>query len=225
MPIALGELDLDEVLRYMGTPPSQAGPELRALVEECGRAVCAAARPRWAWRAFDIAEEADGVRLSCGLLLPGQDLKRHLRGCGRAAVFCATLSAQVDALIRRWESGDMLRALALDCSAAAAVEQMCDQIELELQGHFPGCSFPFRYSPGYGDLPLELQNPLLDLLDAPRRVGLCASASHILTPRKSVTAILGAADGPIQPTVRSCLGGPARESCQYRKSGGHCGIS
>ena len=31
MPIALGELDLDEVLRYMGTPPSQAGPELRAL--------------------------------------------------------------------------------------------------------------------------------------------------------------------------------------------------
>ena len=30
MPIALGELDLDEVLRYMGTPPSQAGPELRA---------------------------------------------------------------------------------------------------------------------------------------------------------------------------------------------------
>ena len=159
------------------------------------------------------------------LLLPGQDLKRHLRGCGRAAVFCATLSAQVDALIRRWESGDMLRALALDCSAAAAVEQMCDQIELELQGHFPGCSFPFRYSPGYGDLPLELQNPLLDLLDAPRRVGLCASASHILTPRKSVTAILGAADGPIQPTVRSCLGCPARESCQYRKSGGHCGIS
>ena len=119
----------------------------------------------------------------------------------------------------------MLRALTLDCSAAAAVEQMCDQIELELQGHFPGCSFPFRYSPGYGDLPLELQNPLLDLLDAPRRVGLCASASHILTPRKSVTAILGAADGPIQPTVRSCLGCPARESCQYRKSGGHCGIS
>ena len=41
------------------------------------------------------------MRLSCGLLLPGQDLKRHLRGCGRAAVFCATLSAQVDALIRR----------------------------------------------------------------------------------------------------------------------------
>ena len=225
MPIALGELDLDEVLRYMGTPPSQAGPELRALAEECGRAVCAAARPRWAWRAFDIAEEEGGVRLSCGLLLPGQDLKRHLRGCGRAAVFCATLSAQADALIRRAESGDMLRALALDSCATAAVEQLCDQIELELQRQFPGCFFPFRYSPGYGDLPLTLQSSLLALLDAPRQVGLCASASHILTPRKSVTAILGVADHPIQASVRSCLGCPAHDGCQYRKSGGHCGIS
>lgn len=224
MPIVLGELDLDEVLRYMGTPPGQAGPELRALAEECGRAVCAAARPRWAWRAFDIAEEAGGVRLSCGLLLPGQDLKRHLRGCGRAAVFCATLSAQVDALIRRWESGDMLWALALDCAAAAAVEQMCDQIELELQGHFPGCSFPFRYSPGYGDLPLIVQGELLSLLDAPRRVGLTASASHILIPRKSVTAILGVSDREIARNKRSCLGCPAQGGCQYRKAGGHCGL-
>ena len=45
----------------------------------------------------------------------------------------------------------MLRALALDCAAAAAVEELCDQIEGELQGQFPGCFFPFRYSPGYGD--------------------------------------------------------------------------
>ena len=138
---------------------------------------------------------------------------------------CATLSAQADALIRRAESGDMLRALALDSCATAAVEQLCDQIELELQRQFPGCFFPFRYSPGYGDLPLTLQSSLLALLDAPRQVGLCASASHILTPRKSVTAILGVADHPIQASVRSCLGCPAHDGCQYRKSGGHCGIS
>ena len=90
---------------------------------------------------------------------------------------------------------------------------------------FPGCSFPFRYSPGYGDLPLEVQGPLLELLDAPRRAGLCATQTHLLTPRKSVTAILGAADGEIERTKRSCLGCPAQGSCQYRKAGGHCGIS
>ncbi len=223
--IALSHIDLDETLRYMGCPPDRAGPATRALAEGGIRTVLDAARPRWAWREYSLAFETDGVRLAGGLLLPGEDLKKHLAGCGRAAVFCATLGAGVDGLIRRLEREDMALALAVDCAAAAAVEQVCDGIELELRAKFPGCFFPFRYSPGYGDLPLSVQNELLDLLDAPRRVGLTATPSHILTPRKSVTAILGVAEREIERKKRSCLGCPARESCRYRKTGGHCGVS
>lgn len=218
------QIDQNEVLRYMGCPPDRADGALRALVQKCTDELLAICRPRWTWQLFPIQPEEDGVRLSGGLLLPGEDLKKHMEGCDRAALFCATISAQVDAWIRRAESGDMLRALALDCCATAAVEQLCDQIEVELQGKFPGCFFPFRFSPGYGDLPIALQGSLLALLDAPRKVGLCASGTHILTPRKSVTAILGIADHPISQTVRSCLGCPAHTGCQYRKSGGHCGV-
>lgn len=225
MPIVLSEVNTDEVLRYMGCPPDRADPATRVLAEDCAAGMLAAARPRWAYRVFDLVPETGGVRLSGGLLLPGGDLKAHLQDCRRAVLFCATLGAGADALIRRAESGDMGKALALDCAGAAAVEELCDRIEEELQSMFPGCYFPFRFSPGYGDLPLSLQNDLLELLDAPRRVGLTASFSHILLPRKSVTAILGVADGPIEKTIRSCLGCPAQGSCQYRKSGGHCGIS
>lgn len=223
--IAITQLNTDEVLRYMGCPPEKADQALRGQVESCAQELLGAVRPRWSWRAVEISFEAGGVRLENGLLLPGEDLKAHLSGCGRAAIFCATLGAEADALIRRAERLDMGRALTLDCCASAAVEEACGQIEGELQRKFPGCSFPFRYSPGYGDLPLEVQGPLLDLLDAPRRAGLCATASHLLTPRKSVTAILGVAEGEIEQKKRSCLGCPAQGSCQYRKAGGHCGIS
>lgn len=222
---ALTRLNTDEILRYMGCPPERADAGLRAQVEDCAGELLGVVRPRWRERTVELSFEAGGVRLENGLLLPGEDLKRHLAGCGRAAVFCATLGAETDALIRRAERLDMGRALALDCCASAAVEEICDRIEEELHSKFPGCSFPFRYSPGYGDLPLSVQGPLLDLLDAPRRVGLCASASHILTPRKSVTAILGVAQGEIAQQKGSCLGCPAQGSCQYRKAGGHCGIS
>lgn len=225
MPITLTQLNTAEVLRYMGCPPEQADGALTAQVETCARELLGAVRPRWSWRAVDISFEPGGVRLESGLLLPGEDLKAHLAGCKRAALFCATLGAETDALIRRAEQLDMSRGLTLDCCASTAVEEVCDQIEGELQGKFPGCSFPFRYSPGYGDLPLEIQGPLLDLLDAPRRAGLCATANHLLTPRKSVTAILGVAEGEIEQKKRSCLGCPAQGSCQYRKAGGHCGIS
>lgn len=223
--IAITQLNPDEILRCMGCPPDRADGALRAQVEDCARELLGTIRPRWSWRELSIAFEAEGVRLEGGLLLPGEDLKAHLTGCGRAAVFCATLGAEVDALIRRAERLDIGRALTLDCCASAAVETVCDRIEGELQSKFPGCCFPFRYSPGYGDLPLEVQGPLLALLDAPRRAGLCATENHLLTPRKSVTAILGVADGEIEQKKRSCLGCPAQGSCQYRKAGGHCGVS
>ena len=224
-PLSLSSLEIDQVLRYMGCPPGQAEPSLRKTVEECAGELLAAIRPRWVSRVFSLSFEADGVRLDNGLLLPGQDLKHHLAGCTQAALFALTLSAQADACIRRAESRDMLRALALDCCASQAVEQLCDQAEAILQSQFPGCFFPYRFSPGYGDLPLTLQGDLLQLLDAPRKIGLCATASHLLTPRKSVTALMGVSQAPVAPAARSCVNCPGAHSCQYRKSGGHCGIS
>lgn len=224
-PITLTAPDREEVLRYMGTPPEQASEALHALVEDCSQQLLRAVQPRWVSRTVELSYEPKGIRLETGLLLPGQALPAHLSGCDRAVLLCATLGAQTDRLIRQAQCADMARALALDCCASALVEQLCDRIESRLQSRFPGCHFPYRFSPGYGDLPLEVNTALLNLLDAPRRVGLCATNTHLLTPRKSVTAILGVADHPIESHKRSCLGCPAHEHCAYRKSGGHCGFS
>ncbi len=221
----LNTIPLEEVLRYMGCPPEQADPVTREAARAASCRVLEAARPRWTWRELALSPEEGGLRLPSGLLLPGRDLKEHLAGCPSAILFCATLGSGVDALIRRGETGGMLQALALDCAASAAVEQLCDGIEGELKARFPGFHFPFRYSPGYGDLPISLQGELLHLLDAPRRVGLTASPSQILLPRKSVTAILGLSPVPVARSRRSCPVCPGRGSCLYRKSGGHCGIS
>ncbi len=221
----LKTIPIGEILRYMGCPPDRADPVSQAAAERAAQRILAAAVPRWTWMETSLSPEEDGIRLSSGLLLPGQDLKRHLAGCGSAVLFCATLGAGVDALLRRAASGDLLEALALDCAASAAVEEVCDAIEVALRERWPAKYFPFRYSPGYGDLPLSLQGELLRLLDAPRRVGLTASSSHILLPRKSVTAILGLSDTPVAASSRSCATCPGRDGCLYRKSGGHCGIS
>lgn len=226
MPVELTELNTDEILRYMGCPPDKAGAALWKLAEACGAEIQKTARPRYACGIFGICPEERGVLLEGGLLLPGQDLRGRLDGCRRAAVFCLTLGAEVDSLIRREQSRDMLRGLALDCAADAAVEQGCDQIEEGVKRGFPGCSFAARYSPGYGDLPLTVQEDLLRLLDAPRKVGLCATDRYLLAPRKSVTAILGISDGKrLHRGSERCGECPARDGCHYRKAGGHCGIS
>ena len=213
MDITLTHIPREEVLRYLGCPGTE-DPATLALVEGCSARLLAAARPKWTYRVFDLAVQTDGVRLDCGLLLPGRDLAAHLRGCSRAALLAATLSAPVDALLRRAQAEDLAAAVALDCCATAAVEAVCDLAEAEIRVRFPGCSFPFRFSPGYGDLPIELQDPILRLLDAPRRVGLCATDRHILTPRKSVTAVLGISDGEISPQKRGCASCTFRDRCK-----------
>lgn len=215
MDITLTHIPREEVLRYLGCPGTE-DPATLALVEGCSARLLAAARPKWTYRVFDLAVQTDGVRLDCGLLLPGRDLAAHLRGCSRAALLAATLSAPVDALLRRAQAEDLAAAVALDCCATAAVEAVCDLAEAEIRVRFPGCSFPFRFSPGYGDLPIELQDPILRLLDAPRRVGLCATDRHILTPRKSVTAVLGIADGEISPQKRGCASCTFRDRCKFQ---------
>lgn len=218
-------MDINEVLRYMGCPPEQAAPQTRALAEQAAAQMEQTARPRSVFRESGLSITGDGVLLESGLLLPGRDLARHLAGCDRAVMLAVTLSAQADTLIRRAESRDMALALALDCAAAALVEEVCDRLEGEIFAKDPGCHFPFRFSPGYGDLPLSVQSGLLALLDAPRKIGLCANENHILTPRKSVTALVGVSREPVGRAVRSCQSCPGREGCQYRKSGGHCGAS
>ena len=215
MDITLTHIPREEVLRYLGCPGTE-DPATLALVEGCSARLLAAARPKWTYRVFDLAVQTDGVRLDCGLLQPGRDLAADLRGCSRAALLAATLSAPVDALLRRAQAEDLAAAVALDCCATAAVEAVCDLAEAEIRVRFPGCSFPFRFSPGYGDLPIELQDPILRLLDAPRRVGLCATDRHILTPRKSVTAVLGISDGEISPQKRGCASCTFRDRCKFQ---------
>ena len=77
MPITLTQLNIDEVLRYMGCPPDKADPATRALAEDCAGQVLRTVAPRWTYRIFDLGFEEEGVRMG-SLLLPGEDLKAHL---------------------------------------------------------------------------------------------------------------------------------------------------
>ena len=70
----------------------------------------------------------------------------------------------------------------------------------------------FRFSPGFGDLPLAVQPAFLAALDAPRRIGLAATAGNLLVPTKSVTAVVGLFEG--EPSSAS-----ARSTCASLRAG------
>ncbi len=207
-----------EALRYLGV--KGAPPEdVRRQVEQAFAGLLPLCQPRWVWRAVD-KQALPGL----GLLLPGQDIHTLLRECDRVVLFALTLGPGPEALIRREGLRSPTAALILDACASAACEQACDDLQGQLEGQL--CAdgiFPTdRFSPGYGDLPLEVQKPLLELLDAQRRCGITLSDTCIMTPRKSVTAIFGLADRPQGKRARGCAFCSMNQNCSFRKAGITC---
>ncbi len=70
----------------------------------------------------------------------------------------------VDDLIRRTQVRDMAMAVILDCGASLMIEEVCNifqkQIDAETDGYLTS-----RFSPGYGDYPLEYQQIIVRYID------------------------------------------------------------
>lgn len=212
---------LEEVLRYMGA--ARGDEPLRARVAQVLAETRQSFPPRYAYRLSRVEMAADGVHLpEIPLVLPGGLAKRMLGGCHHAAVLVCTLGLAFEQHCRAWQTRDMTRALMLDACGSALVEHGCDRAEDELRQRFPHAHLTERFSPGYGDLPLELQPAICTAMDSRRRLGVYASSACMLTPQKSVTAVIGLADEPQPARIRGCAFCALRGECALRKEGHAC---
>lgn len=218
------ELDLEEALRYLGAGTG-APDSLRRTAAEIAGALTARLRPQYVYRVFPLEQTQAGVVLTgAGVTLPGRTARTMLAQCGQAALLACTLGAQFDALLRTEQARDMARAVILDACGSAWVEHGCAAAEQEISGRFPALYLTDRFSPGYGDLPLDIQPGLCAALDAPRRLGLSVTESLLLNPTKSVTAVIGLSDRPQMARIRGCEYCAMGQTCPLRKGGKRCGI-
>ena len=67
-----------------------------------------------------------------------------------------------------------------------------------------------------------LNDALCLAADTVRGCGLAVTPQHLLTPRKSTTAILGIADHPVTGTRAGCATCHLRDTCSFRKRGTTC---
>ena len=187
----LGEIPFDEkeILRY-AMLPSFAPPPEELPLRECLEAAKGAARCRAVWRRYLL--ERDGETLDLGFTrTDSRDLREHLQGCGEILLFACTAGAETDRRIARAKLRSPAHALLMHAIGAQQVEGACDRLCGRLAKQFPGRQLTDRYSPGYGDLPLALQRDIMEALDCGRTVGITLTDSLLMTPSKSVTAIIG----------------------------------
>ncbi|MGN1134085.1 MAG: methionine synthase [Oscillospiraceae bacterium] len=223
--LEITSLNKDEALRYMGWQGKCYDPKVLNLMNECEDIMLKNIKPRYTYRVFEITHKDNEVAVEgTSLVLKGNDICEHLQNCERCILLCATISSDVDKLIRSYEATDMAKAMACDCLGSAAIEQVCDKAEIDIKNAVGDFNFTWRFSPGYGDFPLDIQNDFLSVLDARKRVGVDTTESMIMIPRKSVTAVIGISKSEISQKHRGCVSCKMRDKCQLRLRGEHCGV-
>jgi hypothetical protein len=204
-------IDLTAAARYMGGPPDAA---TLALLTRLEPGLLAAASPRAVWQPVPLDPPPPW--------LTGRDIFRHLAGCGSALLLAVTLGSRCDDFIRRAGVGDVAAAAGADALASALTEQLAHRAEQALRDLHPGQYLTGRFSPGYGDWPVTVQGSLCAALDAHRTIGLTATDTSLLLPRKSVTALLGVSQHPVTGARAGCQHCVLAATCQYRKRGITC---
>lgn len=205
------ELNERECLRYAGTTHQNISAEERELFEACLKEIGNKLTYKVCWGRFPLKREEDSLDFGF-LKAESKALMKNLEGCEEVIVFAATIGLEIDRLIRRYTNLSPAKALFFQAIGAERIESLCDTFCDELKGE--GLNLRPRFSPGYGDLPLELQKDIFRVLDCPRKIGLSLNESLLMSPSKSVTAIIGIGGGAkeVENKCSACL----KTDCAYR---------
>lgn len=123
--------------------------------------------------------------------IKSKKLAQRLTNSSSAIVYAVTIGPAIEDKVQELvRKGEYTRALVYDAVGSAYAEGLADAAQSYLEGFFFPNELTPRYSPGYGDLDLEVQRVIFEIL-TPESIGLELTSSFMIKPRKSITAICG----------------------------------
>lgn len=211
-------LEIDEILRYAGLKKGESFPS--DLVEKAIREIKFLAEPRGIYQEYAY-DEASHTIVAENFQFTGKNIVKHLEGCNSVCVLAVTVGEDVEERIAElFKNKEYTMALLLDAAATTAVESLADQLDEFISNNMrkKGYLTTWRFSPGYGDWALEVQADLLNIAKADK-IGLIATETHMLMPRKSVTAVkgvFGCSENVEKRHISKCAR-CAHKNCEFRR--------
>lgn len=184
---------IKEAIRYLGYGRNAVDNKTLQMIHESFAELELVAKPKNTSLTFQ-ANYPNSNEIQIGELnIQSKDLYKNLFGCETVVLFAATLGAEVDLQIRKYELVDLARAVVFQACAAAYLEEYIDELQVVIMKkiEIDKSYVRPRFSPGYGDFSILHQKDILRILDASKMIGLTMTDGYMLTPTKSVTAVIG----------------------------------
>ena len=200
-----------EVERYLGFKGvTEIDDNMNKIIDECIADMQEQVNPKYTYKTFPLEwkfsfklvpdEDGEGTHkeknVTCefsGIKVTSGNLLKNLDGCAEIVMMAVTLGSVPDMLVRKAEVRDMLKAYTYQAVGAAMAEAWADEINEKIiaEAKERGLFARPRFSPGYGDFPLEVQKDFERILEMPKTIGVTLSDSLLMTPTKSITAVVG----------------------------------
>lgn len=176
-----------EILRYAGC--KEADNEIAVLASVCINEIKDRLTYKVCYRQFQIKTYDDICDFGT-FALRSKYLAVNLKDCENVVLFAATVGVGIDRLIARYGGISPSKALIFQAIGAERIEALCDAFCADISKEYNMGTRP-RFSPGYGDLPLTAQKDIFSVLSPEKNIGLTLTDSLLMSPSKSVTAIVG----------------------------------
>lgn len=207
-----------EAVRYLGYGKNAVDDQTLRMIADSFESLRSVMSRKSVYRIFDLEQEDLEVIRFGNLTVKSKNLGKNLQGCDKIVLFGATLGIGVDQLLSRVSKTNMAHAVVMQACAAALLEEYCDECQeqigqkLQTEGRF----LRPRFSPGYGDFPIECQKNVIQMLDSAKTIGLTITESFMMAPSKSVTAVIGASTVPVRCHRQGCEV-CEKKNCMYRR--------
>ena len=207
-----------EAVRYLGYRKCTVDDKTLQVIRESFQELERFADKKSIYRLFELSVTDENKLLIGNAEIHSRNLRANLKDCTNVLLFASTLGVDVDRHIRRMQLVDMARAVVMQACAATLLEEYCDELQDKIakQLRSKGKYIRPRFSPGYGDFSIHHQKDLLSMLEAPKKIGLAMTESCMLTPTKSVTAVIGISNIEVNCNSNECEQ-CKKADCIYKK--------
>lgn len=227
---SLIEINEREVLRYLKYKNQYIDNNLDQKIKQCIRVTKENINPRFIFRRYAIKkskssnEKGEIYIEGTNLILKSNDIYNLLLECDECILMSTTLGLGIEKEIRKLSYIDLTQGIIVDACSTAAIEEFCDILQENISQELlkENKYITYRYSPGYGDLPIEINIDINNLLNSQKEIGLTVTSDGIMIPRKSVVAIIGISNKLINSSKTSCVNCNNRNNCIYKKEVNSC---
>ena len=184
-----------EIMRYAGGDNGEK--EISLLLEECINEVA----DKFSYKVCYCELPVNIAHDICDFgvfSVKSNNLAQNLKDCKSAILFAATIGVELDRFVAKYGRLSPAKGLMFDALGAERIEALCDVFCDDIKKEYRINTKP-RFSPGYGDFPLCVQKDIFSVLGCEKRIGLTLNDSMLMSPSKSVTAILGLTESCEKP--------------------------